>query len=100
MLGKVLNKKKRVPALFEGNGGLINCLVLCFFPLYLEVSLTDRCRLNVLHIINSDFLSDQVRLLKSSLIVIVDIPIDDAKLTIRESQLGSQHDRLKGTQIN
>lgn len=47
-----------------------------------------------LHVIDIDLLSDQVRLLQSSMVVKIDVPINDTELTARKSQMSTQHDTL------
>lgn len=65
-----------IPSGFIGDVGFIACFILCLLPLELEVGFRDFSRLNELHIVDIDRLSDEVRLLKASLIVIVDKTID------------------------
>ena len=47
-----------------------------------------------LHVIDIDLFSDQVRLLQASMVVKIDVPINDTELTARKSQMSTQHDTL------
>lgn len=70
-----------VHVLFERDGVLVDNLVLGLLPLDLEVGLRNGCWLDVLHVINIDLLSDQVRLFQASLVVVVYVPVDHSKFT-------------------
>lgn len=83
-----------VPAWFIGDIGLISCFVFCFLPLELEVRLGDLSGLNELHIIDIDGFSDEVRLLKARLIIVVDEAVDRSKLRVIESKMSSQENSL------
>ena len=67
-------------ALFERDGRFVVRLVFCFFPFYFEVSFCDGCWFNVLHVIYLDFLRDEVGLLQSCLVVVVDVAIYYSKI--------------------
>lgn len=72
---------EEVPAFFERNSCLIDCLVLGLLPFDLKVCLAYRSRCYILHVVDTNLLCYQVRLLQSSLIVVVYIPIYHTELT-------------------
>lgn len=65
---------------FDRKRCLENTLVLSLLPFYFEVSFAEFSRLNKLHIVDIDFLCNEIGLLKSSLIIVVDEAIDDSEL--------------------
>ena len=89
-----------VPSLFQWDSCLIDNLILSFLPLYFKIGLGDTCWLDILHIIYSNLFSDQIRLFQSSLIIIINIPIHNTKLTITKPKLSSQYHWLIRSQIN
>ena len=70
---------------------LIDNLVLGFLPLDLEIGFRNGSWLDVLHVVDVDFLSDEVRLLQTSLVVVVYVPVDHTEFTGGEPELGSEH---------
>jgi len=91
---------REIPAFFERNRCIISSLVFCFFPLNFKASLRDVSWFYVLHVIDSDLLGDEVRLLQTSMIIIVDVSVNHTKLTSRKSEVCSEHNRFKGSQID
>jgi hypothetical protein len=89
-----------IPSRFIWNISFIAGLILCLLPLELEVCLSNLGRLNELHIVNVDSLSDQVGLLKTSLVVVVDETVDRAKLRIIEPEMGPQENSLRWPQVD
>lgn len=45
-----------------------------------------------MHVVDADFLSDQVRLLQACLVVVADEPINNSELRLAEPQLRAQED--------
>lgn len=60
-------------------------------PQRIEVFLRNLCGMNELHVIDIDLFSDQIRLLQASMVVEIDVPINDTELTARKSQMSTQH---------
>lgn len=63
-------------------------------PLALELLVLDLEGLDELHVVDFDFFRDEVRLLKASLVVVVDVAVNGTKLPTRKADLGSQFDAL------
>ena len=65
-----------IPSSFVGDVDFIAHLILCLLPFEFEVGLSDFGWLNEFHIVDVDGFSDEVGLLKTSLVVVVDETID------------------------
>lgn len=63
-------------------------------PLALELLVLDLEGLDELHVVDFDFFRDEVRLLKASLVVVVDVAVNGTKLPTCKADLGSQFDAL------
>ena len=68
-------------------------------PGWLELLLGNSCRLDELHVIDIDFLSDQVRLLQPCVVIEVYVPVNHSELVSWKSQLSPQHHTLLRSQI-